>query len=36
MVQMNLFTKQIIIDVENKLMVTKREGGGRDKLGDWD
>ena len=25
-----------VTDVENKLMVTKRERGGRDTLGDWD
>ena len=25
-----------VTDVENKLMVTKGEGGGRDKLWDWD
>ena len=39
MIQMNLFTKQILTDIENKLMVTK--GGRRkrdklDKLGVWD
>ena len=25
-----------VTDVENKLMVTKGESGGKDKLGDWD
>ena len=25
-----------VMDVENKLMVTRVEGEGRDKLGDWD
>ena len=25
-----------VTDVENKLMVTRGEGWGRDKLGDWD
>ena len=35
MVQMNLFTKQRVTDVENNLMVTGGKVGG-DKLGDWD
>ena len=26
-VQMNLFTKQIVTDVENKFMVIRRQGG---------
>ena len=30
---MNLFTKQRVIDVENKLTVTQKKVGGRDKLG---
>ena len=25
-----------LTDIENKLMVTRGERGGRDKLGDWD
>ena len=29
---MNLFTKQKLKDIENKLMVTKRGKGERDKL----
>ena len=34
MIQINLFTKQKEIDIENKLMVTKGERGcERDKLG---
>ena len=34
---MNLFTKRnSLTDVENKLMVTKGEGGAGDKLGVWD
>ena len=34
---MNLFTKQKQTDGhQNKLMVTKGESGGRDKLGVWD
>ena len=37
MVQINLFTKQNrVTGVENKLMVTKGEKEGRDKLGDPD
>ena len=36
MVQMNyLQNTSRVIDVENKLMVTKRERRGRDKSGDW-
>ena len=27
MIQMNLFTKQILADTENKLMITKGEAG---------
>ena len=34
--QTYLQNRNRITDVENKLMVTKGEGGGRDKLGDWD
>ena len=34
MVQMNLFTKQRVTNIEDKLMVTKEEEG--DKLGAWD
>ena len=33
---MNLFKQQKQTDVENKVTVTKREGGGRDKIGDSD
>ena len=33
---MNLYIKQRLTDFKNKLMVTKGEGGGRDKLGGWD
>jgi len=35
---MNLIPKQKgSTDIENKLIVTKEQGGvGRDKLGDWD
>ena len=29
MIQMNLFTKQILIDIENKFMVIKGEMGGQ-------
>ena len=37
MKQMNLFMKQIDSDIENQLMVPKRERGwDRDKLGVWD
>ena len=32
-IQMNLFTKQRVTDVENKLTVTQKKVGGRDKLG---
>ena len=37
MIQLNLF-KDInrLADIENKLMVTKGERGGRHKLGVWD
>ena len=34
-VQKNLYSKQIVTDVENKLMLAWVEMG-RDKLGDWD
>ena len=30
------FYSERVTDVENKLMVTKGERGGRDKLGGWD
>ena len=34
MIQMNLFTnRNRLTDIENKLMVTKGESGGRDTLG---
>ena len=33
---MNLFTKQILIYIENKFMVIKGEMGGADKLGTGD
>ena len=33
---MNLPNRNRITDVENKFMVTRREKGGQDKLGDWD
>ena len=37
MVQMNLFTKQNrVTDVENSLVVSRRERVGRDKLENWD
>jgi len=32
-IQMNLFTKQRVTDVENNLTVTQKKVGGRDKLG---
>ena len=32
-IQMNLFPRQRLTDIENKHMVTKGEGDGRDKLG---
>ena len=32
----DLQNKNRVTDVENKLMVTKEEGVGRDKLGDWE
>ena len=35
MIQMNLFPKQKDSQTENKLMVTKEERQGRDKLGGW-
>ena len=31
-----LQTRKRLTDLENKLMVTKGESGGRDKLGVWD
>ena len=34
MIQMNIFAKQRLTDVENKFTVTK--GEGRDKFGVWD
>ena len=36
MVQINLFIKQRVTDVENKLTVTREERGQRNKLEDWD
>ena len=37
MMQMTyLQNRKKLTDIENKLMVTKGEGGGRDKLGVWD
>ena len=34
---MNLFkNNNRLTDLENKLLVTKGEGGGRDTLGGWD
>ena len=33
---MNLLTKHRLTDIENKLMVTKGERRGRNKLGVWD
>ena len=36
MIQMNLLTKHRLTDIENKLMVTKGERRGRNKLGVWD
>ena len=36
MIQMNLQNRNRLTDIENKLMVTKRERMGRDKLGVWD
>lgn len=33
MIEMYLFTKHRVIDIENKLTITKGEKGRRDKLG---
>ena len=33
---MNLQNRNRLIDIENKLMLTKGEGRERDKLGMWD
>ena len=36
MIQTNLFAKHKQTHIENKLVVTKEESGGRDKLAVWD
>ena len=36
MIKMNLHNRYRLRDIENKLMVTKGERWGREKLGVWD